>query len=105
MEFEIIWSEFSEFQIDKIFEYYQKEASLNVALKLVEGILNAPEVLRKSPFIGQKELLLQERKNEYRYLVFKSFKIIYTLDEENREIKIADIFGTRQFPLKIKKSE
>lgn len=61
MELEIIWSEFSEFQLDKIFEYYEKEESLNVALEIIEAILNEPEILRKSPFVGQKEPLLKER--------------------------------------------
>ena len=105
MDLEIIWSEFSEFQLDKIFEYYEREASLNVALEIIEGILTEPEILRKSPFVGQKEPLLKEREIEYRYLVYKSFKIIYSVDEKQREVKIADVFGTRQFPSKIKRSK
>ncbi len=86
----MVW--ISEFQLDGIFEYYEKEASLNIALEIIEGILNEPEILRKSPFVGQKEPFLKERKIEYRYLVYKSFKIIYSVDEKNAEIKIADIF-------------
>lgn len=105
MDLEIIWSEFSEFQLDKIFEYYEREVSLNVALKIIEDILNEPEILRKSPFVGQKEPLLKEREIEYRYLVYKSFKIIYSVNETQKEVKIADVFETRQFPSKIKRSK
>ncbi|MDQ7916307.1 type II toxin-antitoxin system RelE/ParE family toxin [Mesonia sp. MT50] len=105
MELEIIWAEFSEFQLDKIFEYYKKEANFDIALEIIEGILNEPEILRKNPFVGQKEPLLKERTIEYRYLVYKSFKIIYSVDEKNAKIKIADVFGTRQFPDKIKRKK
>ncbi|MGM0635889.1 MAG: type II toxin-antitoxin system RelE/ParE family toxin [Bacteroidota bacterium] len=105
MDYEIIWSELSESELDKIFEYYKKEASINIALEVIQGILVKPEILRQSPFVGQKEPLLKERETEYRYLVYKSFKIIYSVDEKNKEIKIADVFGTRQFPLKIKRAK
>ena len=105
MEYEVIWSEFSEFQLDEIFEYYENETSLSVAIEIIQGILNKPEILRKSPFIGQKEPLLKERKIEYRYLVLKSFKIIYSVDEKNAEIRVADVFDTRQFPEKIKRTK
>lgn len=100
---EIIWSEFSEEQLDKIFEYYEKEASINTALKIIQDILSEPEILRNTPFIGQKEPLLKEREIEYRYLIYKSFKIIYSVDEKQKAVKIADVFDTRQFPPKMKR--
>ncbi|WP_445733745.1 hypothetical protein [Mariniflexile sp.] len=59
----------------------------------------------KASFIGQEEELLKERKNQYRYLVFKNYKVIYSVDEQNEFIKIADVFDTRQNPPKMKRTK
>lgn len=53
--------------------------------------------------IGQVEELLKERQIEYRYLVFKNYKLIYSIDTKNELIKIAAVFDTRQYPLKLKR--
>ena len=98
MLLKVIWSKFAESQLDEIFERYEKIASTTVAKKLLEGIINEPTKLLKSPYIGQKEELLKDRQIEYRYLVFKSFKLIYSIDKQKGAIKIADVFDTRQTP-------
>ena len=105
MNFKIIWSAFAELQLDEIYEYYEKKVSPIVATKLVKGIINEPEKLTKASFIGQEEALLKERKIQYRYLVFKNYKLIYSVDEKNRFIKIADVFDTRQNPPKMKRTK
>lgn len=105
MTLKIIWSEFAETQLDEIYEYYKKEAGTRITKKLVKGIINEPKKLIKTPFIGQEEELLIQREIHYRYLVFKSYKLIYTVDNENGFIKIADVFDTRQNPPKIKRTK
>jgi len=105
MKLKIIWSEFAETQLDEIYEYYEKKASPRIAKKLVRGIINEPKKLIKTPQIGQEEELLKQRKTEYRYLVFKNYKLIYSVDKENGFIKIADVFDTRQNPPKIKRTK
>lgn len=102
---QIIWSDFAVTQIDEIFDYYEKKASSRVATKLVRGIIKAPNKLINAPYIGQEEGLLKDRKIQYRYLVFKSYKLIYSIDEENGFIKIADVFDTRQYPPKMKRTK
>jgi len=67
--------------------------------------LNEPKKLIKNPFIGQIEDLLQKRENTYRYLIFKNYKIIYSVDQKMGFIKIADVFDTRQNPHKIERTE
>ena len=104
MNYEIIWSEFAEKQLELIFIYYQEKVNKKVAGKLVRGIIAEPDRLIKDPFIGQEEKLLKNRKVSYRYLIFKNFKIIYSVDQENGWIKITDIFDTRQNPTKIERS-
>ena len=105
MTLEIIWSEFAETQLDKIYEYYEKRESTSVAKKLVSGIINESKKLIKSPLIGQEEELLKQRETEYRYLVFKNYKLIYSVDIKNGFIKIADVFDTRQYPQKLKRTK
>ncbi|WP_179377413.1 type II toxin-antitoxin system RelE/ParE family toxin [Winogradskyella wichelsiae] len=105
MNFKIIWSDFSETQLDEIYEYYGKKASLKVATKIVTGIIKESEKLIKASFIGQEEELLKDREIQYRYLVFKNYKVIYSVDEQNGFIKIADVFDTRQNPPKMKRTK
>jgi len=100
---EIIWSEFAEKQLDDIFEYHEENATTRVAKKMVRNLINEPERLRKDPSIGQKEELLSERKIPYRYLIFKHYKIIYSVDEEYGFVKIADVFNTFQNPTRIER--
>ena len=104
-KFVIIWSDFAEIQLDEIYEYYQQVAGSRIAAKLLKGIIEEPNKLLKKPFIGQEEELLRERANNYRYLVFKSYKIIYSVDDENGLIKIVDVFDTRQNPTKMKRTK
>lgn len=101
MELKVVWSNFAEIQLDEIFEYYKKEASPKVANKLVREIILKSETLKNSPFIGQREIRLEKRKFDYRYLVYKSYKLIYSINEKEGLIKIADVFDTRQHPEKI----
>ncbi len=103
MSLNIIWSEFAEIQLDKIFEYYKNKASKRVAKNILKEIINEPNRLINNPHIGQKVALLKERKIKYRYLIFKNYKLVYSVDKEN--IKIADVFDTRQYPQKIKRTK
>lgn len=106
MRYEVIWSEFSEKQIDEIFNYYeQKSKSYQVASKIVTKILLAPDKLIHNPKIGQREFILENRDTQYHYIIESNYKIIYSIDEENRHVKVADIFDTRQDPEKINREK
>lgn len=101
MKLELIWSEFAENQLDDIYEYYCDNVNMNVAQNIIESLLNEPKKLITNPYIGQLEDLLKERGTSYRYIIFKSYKIIYSVDQKNGYIKIADVFDTRQYPEKM----
>lgn len=106
MKYKIIWSEFSEQQIDDIFCYYEKKSkSSTVALKIVTKILEAPDILIDNPRIGQKEILLKNREIQYHYLLESNYKIIYSIDDTGYLIKITDVFDTRQNPDKIEREK
>lgn len=104
MELKVIWSQSAEFRLDNIYKYYLEKASEVIAKKLVRGIINETQSLKKNPFIGQVEPLLIDRIETYRYLVIKNYKIIYSVDKSKNLIKIADVFDTRQNPEKLKKT-
>lgn len=103
MTFKIIWSEFAETQLDDIFDYYEKAANIKVAKRLIKEIIQSPDKLKDAPNLGQVEPLLVKRNIQYRYLVTKNFKLIYSVGTQNRCIKIADVFDTRQNPTKMKR--
>ena len=105
MGFQIIWSDQAETELDKIFEYYSEFASVRVATNLIRKIVEEPNKLLSKPEISQREESLLDRENEYRYLVFKSYKLIYSFDMEAQLIRIADVFDSRQNPSKIKRTK
>ena len=103
MGLKIYWTNFSKKELQKIFEYYKENGSLKIARKLVGGITQETKILQKQFQIGQKEELLIDRKQEFRYLVYKNYKIIYWLNSDKKRIEIVDVFDARQNPTKIKR--
>ena len=103
MDLTVYWTRFAENKLDDIFDYYETKASIIVAQKLVTGIVDRTIGLNKNPYIGQKEELLSDRPKNFRYLVFKSYKIIYWINKNKNRIDIVNVFDTRQNPVKIKK--
>ncbi len=102
MEYTVIWSEFSESLLDEIFNYYEKRTkSYSIAKSIIERILLAPDRLLNNPKLGQKELLLEDRDLEYRYIIESNYKLIYYIDKHQKTINIVDVFDTRQNPVKI----
>ncbi|KAA5538292.1 type II toxin-antitoxin system RelE/ParE family toxin [Paenimyroides baculatum] len=105
MKYKIVWSAFSEKQIDGIFNYYTQKATYKLALDIVTKILLAPDILIDNPKIGQKEHTLQQRLITYHYILALNYKIIYSIDDDEMLIKIADVFDTRQNPNKIEREK
>lgn len=105
MELAVYWTKFSERELERIFDYYEKRVSYHITKKLTNGIYNEALKLGKRPEIGQIEELLKNRKQEFRYLVYKSYKIIYWINNSENKIEIIDVFDTRQVPSKIKRTE
>jgi len=105
MVLKIEWTDFSKEELYKIFVYHKNKASLKVATKLILGIRNETLVLSTTPQIGQREILLNRSKKEYRYLIFRKYKIIYRIDYSLGVVIITDIFDTRQNPIKISRNK
>jgi len=105
MELEIFWSQFAEDKLQDIFYYYKHKASLKVARKIINEIVDKTIDLDKNPKIGQIENFLKERSQEFRYLVSSNYKIIYYINFETKRIVIANVFDTRQDPEKLEETK
>ncbi|MCD9577105.1 type II toxin-antitoxin system RelE/ParE family toxin [Flavobacterium soyae] len=105
MKLKVIWSEFAENEIDKIYNYYLEKAGIKVAKKIIKEIISEPKKLINNTFSAQVEDLLLDRENRYLYLTCNNYKIIYCIDDDKKLIKISDVFDTRQNPVKIKRTK
>lgn len=101
MKLDVYWLEFAESKLDDIYSYYSVKASERVAKKLINAIVDSTIGIEKHPKIGQIEISLKHRKQEFRYLVFKNYKIVYWVNYEFKRIEITNVFDTRQDPRKI----
>lgn len=104
MELEVYWLELAENKLEDIYIYYSVKASERAAKKLINGIVDSTIGIEKQPEIGQIEISLEHRKQEFRYLVFKNYKIVYWINYDFRRIEITNVFDTRQDPQKIKET-
>jgi toxin ParE1/3/4 len=105
MKLKIVWSQFAENEIVKIYDYYLQKAGIRVAKKIIQEIISEPNKLISNNLSTQVEELLLDRENGYHYLVCKNYKIIYSINRENKQIQIADVFDTRQNPVKLKRTK
>jgi len=104
MELEVYWLQLAEDKLNDIYNYYKIKAGKRIAQKLIGGIIDATIRLDKQPEIGQAEVSLAERKQQFRYLVFKNYKIVYWINYDFGRIETANVFDTRQDPEKIQET-
>lgn len=97
----VYWTQFAEDKLEDLFAYYTEKASLRVAQHLVDEIIDRSLELETNPLIGQKEILLADRAQEFRYLVCKNYKIVYWVNKKRRRIEIVNLFDCRQNPQKM----
>lgn len=105
MALKIYWSRLAENKLEDIFDYYNIKAGVKTATKIVHGIIDRVDHLDKNPRMGQIEELLATRPQEFRFLIYTHYKIIYRVDLEKQRIIIANVFDARQSPLKIQQTK
>jgi len=104
MELKVFWTDFAKGELKRIFEYYNEKVSYTVAKNLTLGIVEETLKLQKQPYIGQIEDLLIPRRQGFRYMVYRNYKVIYFINSEKNQVEINDVFDTRQNPVKIRRS-
>ena len=92
---------FCKLELQGIFDYYHQNASLSVARKLVSGIVIESKKISKNPEGGQKEGILLQFGFDYRYTVYKNYKIVYLIDRNRGRIEIHDVLDIPQHPHKL----
>ena len=105
MGLEVYWLQLAEDKLDDIYCYYRIKAGKRIAQKLINGIIDATIGLDKQPEIGQTEINLIKRKQQFRYLIFENYKIVYWINYDFGRIEIANVFDTRQDSEKIQETE
>ena len=103
MEIKILWTDFAKSAVHSIYDYYLEHVSRNLARKLVIGIVAETKQLQYQPTMGTLEPLLDKDPRNFRYILYKSYKIIYWINEDRNAIEIVDVFDSRQNPIKITK--
>ncbi len=89
-----------------VYEHHSETRAGKIALELLEF----PKILQKFPNLGTKELHLQNRIENYKYIVYKrtpraTVKIIYFINEETKTIYLTDFFPCEMFEQKIKRGK
>lgn len=85
MGLSVYWTLLAEDKLEDIFHYHKFKAGKKIAVNLINGIIDSTIALEKTPEIGQKEFLLKDKQHDFRYLVYKNYKIIYGLIEIKSE--------------------
>ncbi len=102
MALTVFWTQFAKDKLNDIFEHYKEKAGIKIARNLADSVVDHTDGLELQPHIGQIEELLLDRPQQFRYLVFKNYKIIYWINSPKNRIEISHVFDTRQDPAKIR---
>ena len=105
MKLKVNWTVFARDELHKLFQYHRSKSNLVIAKNKVEEISKQVLILEKFSFIGQKEDLLADSKEGFRYFLYENHKIIYYVNLEINLVEIVDIFDCRQEPLKMKRTK
>lgn len=103
--FDVVWSNFAETELDRIFIYYADNVSNNLAQKAVSEIIIDTIKLGENSEIGQLEPRISSQSKVYRYIVCQNYKIIYYIDIDLKQVRILDVFDARQNPIKLDRSK
>lgn len=98
---EVFLTEPAERSLQQIFRFYVELASEEVALRVIDAILDKVETLNNFPGRGKIEFYLSELRQGHRYIIGGNYKIIYLVGID--KVIVTDIFDMRQDPDEIKR--
>ncbi len=104
MGMKVFWTDFAKHSLKSIFDYYLENAGLSVARQISRRLVDKTDVLSDFPVLGPIEPLLEDRALKVRYWAVFIYKILYWINPEKKRVEILDLFDTRQYPRKIKRS-
>ena len=95
----IEWTLEAKKDLKKIYKFYTKHFSKELAQKIKTQALSKVKTLELGTELGQEEELLKHLKQGHRYLISNHNKIIYKV--EDNTAYITHVFDTRQDPEKL----
>ena len=98
-DYDICWDIKAGKQLKKIYQYIKKNYSERSAKKIRKTIIDKIDGLRNNPERYPPEPLLSNRKENFRFILVKPYKIIYEFT--NQEVRILYIYSTYQNPSKL----
>ena len=103
MPFDVIWSELAKGDLDDLYNYYLQK-SVDVAVRLHNGIIDESEKLAYNPEIAPFEQTIKQPSNKYRSLLVSKgrFKLVYSVEDST--VKIVCVWGCRQNPVRLRKT-
>ncbi len=107
-EFEIIITPFTEKAYFQVLEYVYEYHTLKKADTIALELLKLPHILKQFPKMGTLEVILEERPEKFRFLLFErterlTVKVLYYVDFEHNTIYITDFFPSEMLSRKINK--
>lgn len=96
MGLKVYWLDFAKKELQSIHNYYLEVAGIRVAEKITKEIIIKADTISNYPQSCQTEPNLVHRSENYRYLIYKNFKNLYSINPTKSRIEINDIFDCRQ---------
>ena len=82
--FNVQWTETSVLNLKDIYDYYSTKTTRIIAQKLIQKIISSTAILATHPKSGRKEDLLENRKEEFKFIIFKNYKSFIGLTLQTR---------------------
>jgi plasmid stabilization system protein ParE len=76
------FTDFAKAELQNIYNYYVSVASDEIALKIIDTILDDAETLERIPNIGSKEILLLELNKNYATLCAATIKLFFIVQRK-----------------------
>jgi plasmid stabilization system protein ParE len=93
-------TENAEDRLKEIYQYYKREASITIARRIKNDILERIKILKDYKELGPVDEHLKYLNLKHRKLTEGNYKVVYRVEEDT--IYITDVFDTRQDPDKQK---
>ncbi|WP_017259268.1 type II toxin-antitoxin system RelE/ParE family toxin [Pedobacter arcticus] len=86
MGLKVYWTDFSKNALKNIFDYHHEKVNLKIAQQITKKIIGKAESLSGFPKMGAMEELLNDRPQNFRYVINTNYKIIYWINHDKNRI-------------------